>query len=326
MDSLIICTRNRPLDLRQCLLALMACNDLVGRIIVVDSSDSDASARVCEDSQADFHTAGTILQYVTSAPGLTHQRNQGLKALGESDGVTFFVDDDCRPQSGFFSEVLSTFDDHADAVGVGAVIHHGCRRYSDSPRRDWKGIVRTVFLLSPGPGRVNRAGCQGGVNEIPPEARRVEWLSGGAMAFRSALLRREEFDESGLTGYSAGEDLDISLRMAEHGALYVAPRTAMLHEESTGERPPMRERVSRGLVNQHYIVTKHSKRLSRSAFWWSLMGRAFIALSVRDSETWRGVSGAARVLVSQSARPAHVRPGEPTSTPLDKGVADDARK
>jgi glycosyltransferase involved in cell wall biosynthesis len=84
--SVVVCTRDRPRDLRSCLESIAALRTRPQEVIVVDNCPSDgATLDLCRDYP---------VRYVReSSPGLARARNRGiLEARGE---VVAFTDDDC---------------------------------------------------------------------------------------------------------------------------------------------------------------------------------------------------------------------------------------
>ena len=84
--SVIVCTRDRPSDLRSCLDSIAALRTRPVEVIVVDNSPSDGATReLCRDYPVRY-----VLE---SSPGLARARNRGIvEARGE---VVAFTDDDC---------------------------------------------------------------------------------------------------------------------------------------------------------------------------------------------------------------------------------------
>jgi glycosyltransferase involved in cell wall biosynthesis len=84
--SVIVCTRDRPHDLRSCLDSIAALRTRPREVIVVDNSPSDVATReLCRDYP---------VRYVPeSRPGLARARNRGIVEAGGE--VVAFTDDDC---------------------------------------------------------------------------------------------------------------------------------------------------------------------------------------------------------------------------------------
>lgn len=83
--SIVICTRDRPTLLAECLAAIGALEPPPGAVIVVDSaSTTDATGRVAEEAGATLHRL--------EVPGLDRARNVGWQAA--AGDVVLYVDDD----------------------------------------------------------------------------------------------------------------------------------------------------------------------------------------------------------------------------------------
>ncbi|MDM7855577.1 glycosyltransferase family 2 protein [Cellulomonas alba] len=109
-------TFRRPADLEVAVPAFLAqLRPLGARLLVVDN-DPEGSARAFVDS------AGPDVAYVHEPrPGIAAARNRALlEAAG--DDVLVFVDDDERPEPGWFDALLATYAATGADVVVGAVV------------------------------------------------------------------------------------------------------------------------------------------------------------------------------------------------------------
>src|ERR1700759_2498472 len=120
-DVLVLCTRNRPEELGTCLVSVRMQHRVPSRVLVVDSSDDDAVARVVVDL-AQTWAPGSILDYLWSEPGLARQRAAGIDATVED--IVHFVDDDTVLERGYFEAIIAVFDDDAEGTvgGVGGFV------------------------------------------------------------------------------------------------------------------------------------------------------------------------------------------------------------
>lgn len=78
-SCVLICTRNRPTDLRVCLDSIATQAMKSQELLIVDSSDIPLSERrvFTECFSVDVFP-NTELIYIHTKPGLTHQRNVGI--------------------------------------------------------------------------------------------------------------------------------------------------------------------------------------------------------------------------------------------------------
>src|SRR3970040_2707668 len=99
-ESVIICSKNRLDDLIRCLDSLVSQTKSPQELIIVDSSDMPLLQKTLFTKifNTDYFPI-THLIYVHTTPGLTHQRNIGVKhAKGE---IIYFFDDDVVLESDY---------------------------------------------------------------------------------------------------------------------------------------------------------------------------------------------------------------------------------
>lgn len=111
--SVIVCTRDRALQLDDCLQALLSLDYLDYEIIVVDNAPSDdATAKL---------VAGFPVRYVREdRPGLNWARNRGI-AEAKYDLVAF-IDDDARPERDWLHFISAAFSDSAVMAVTGLIV------------------------------------------------------------------------------------------------------------------------------------------------------------------------------------------------------------
>jgi GT2 family glycosyltransferase len=112
--SVVVCTRDRPEDLRRCLASIAACDPRPAEVIVVDNAPStDAtSALVREFPQ---------VRYLREPrPGLSHARNAGARAA--SGDVVAYTDDDVEVRPDWVGSLAGPFADPSVACVTGIVI------------------------------------------------------------------------------------------------------------------------------------------------------------------------------------------------------------
>jgi GT2 family glycosyltransferase len=171
--SVIVCTHNRPQDLRRCLAALGALEDPV-EVIVVDS----ASQPPCRNLVEGYSGVVTSLRYVREEqPGLSRARNRGIaEATGQ---IVAFIDDDTAARRDWGKHLLAAFDADLEVGCVGgaciAAFENGVRR----PR--WLSDRLLQFA---------------GITRFGQQAREArssaEWPFGANMAFRREALPSDQ--------------------------------------------------------------------------------------------------------------------------------------
>lgn len=217
-DVLIVCTRNRPTDLKRCLASVAASTHLPNRVVVVDSSDDDASRDVC-------HTSPLSVHHVRSAPGLTHQRNIGMRACSED--IVHFVDDDVEVAPDYLEKLCQAFMLDPSVVGAGGMVRGG-----EAGAPSWR--ARLGLMNSSRGGVVLKSGFNVGLFDYN-RVTVASWLPGCSMSFRREAVTGLSFDER-RRGYSTGEDVDFGLRAASRGVLLYVPGAQLVHHQSPVNR------------------------------------------------------------------------------------------
>ncbi len=283
--SVIICTRNRRNDLINCLQSLSKQTKLPQELIIVDSSDqslvTDALFKKAFASEKFPHTRCT---YVHTKPGLTSQRNQGIKRAGSD--IIYFFDDDVLLSPTYLYEMQKAFQIHSDyAAGMGTISNSN---KNASKRYRW---FRRFFLLphEKGSGLFTWSGMPTHPYGIL-RFKRIEVLGGCCMAFRKEILQRHSFDET-LCGYSYLEDADIARRISLEKSLFFNPHAQLQHNESPIARDRVVDTSAMFVYNYSYLFFKNFypfHRLKLCAYIWSLFGLLLQGIIVGDSQQFQG--------------------------------------
>lgn len=266
----VVCTRNRPDDVRTALAAVAASAPGI-EVLVADSSDPGCrlslEALVAEH---DREYGGAVLLDCT--PGLARQRNQALEWILRHRAdvpYVFFIDDDTEVLPGYFAAVRAVFERRPEVAGVGGVV-------LNQPWPRHIAIKSLFHLYSRVPGRVMPSGRSTHGHYQGHEAEDPQWLPGCAMSYRLDAIADRRFDER-LEGYSLGEDLYFSFALRAEHRLAIAPDAQVLHHFSASNR------VSRVRLQQdktpllHRFVRENRDRgLRPGAFWWSVFGDALL--------------------------------------------------
>lgn len=111
--TVIVCTRNRPNMISECLTALSANEYPDMETIVVDQSTDSATA----DAVGRALRSDNRIRYIhTNSIGLSRARNMGIQ---ESRGeIIGFTDDDCTPDQGWVKAIVDEFSNNPDVSAV----------------------------------------------------------------------------------------------------------------------------------------------------------------------------------------------------------------
>jgi GT2 family glycosyltransferase len=111
--SVVVCTRDRPEDLRRCLEAACPSADPRGEVIVVDNAPSD-------DRTARLAKEFPVRYVLEPRRGLNRARTRGAEEAGGE--VVVYIDDDAIPGNGWLDALLEPFGNPEVAAVTGLVM------------------------------------------------------------------------------------------------------------------------------------------------------------------------------------------------------------
>jgi GT2 family glycosyltransferase len=237
-------------------------------IVIVDASDTlDLAERLDTWSGRDKFK----ILYVHSEPGLTRQRNIGVRV--SSGDFVFFIDDDIVLEREYVAEICKIFeDDPAQEIGgVMGDIYESAEERKRIGR--WQRLVRNLFFLDDcGSGKFRLSGRHTtpfGLDEIQS----TEYLCGGQVAYRRKVLDELTFDEN-LKGYGLMEDDDFSYRVSRRYRNVYTPFAKSRHLRSSTGRLSQRELTKMALNHHIYLFRKNFPKTLPHIFalWLSLPG------------------------------------------------------
>jgi glycosyltransferase involved in cell wall biosynthesis len=202
--SAVVCTRDRPENLENCLAALAVQRHPSYEVIVVDNAPSDE--RAC--GVAERYGARYVVE---PTPGLDWARNRGVAEARFP--LVAFTDDDARPDPEWLSALAAGFGAEDVGAVTGFVAPTELETQAQVLFEDVYGGMRKGFMLRIFSSRGRRMTYR-------PEIYGV----GCNMAFRRALLEEMGgFDPALDTGTptGGGGDLDAFQRIIERGAAIV---------------------------------------------------------------------------------------------------------
>jgi GT2 family glycosyltransferase len=220
--SVVICTRDRPDDLRRCLAAVLALDYPEFEVVVVDSASATAATRAVVTSLA----SGRPRYLRVDQPGLSRARNTGVRAAAHE--LVAFLDDDVIVDPRWLRGISAGFASGPDVVCVTGIVASGqllTRAQRSMDRRlTWaRNVNVTRFSLADPPAAYPLFPFQFG----------AYGTGAGFASRRSTLFELGGFDEAlGVgTPTGGGEDLDWFTRvvLAGHTLLY-APDALVWHK------------------------------------------------------------------------------------------------
>ena len=217
--TVIIPTYRRPALLERLLEDLSRQSRWADELVVVDGEGGSPDVRLALERSAWVRGGRPALLIRSALASLPFQRYVGRLAAS-GDAVLYF-DDDVRLRSADVVELLAGAIE-AGAAGATAPIDLGtppptpsrlARRFGGAAKTPPGGLALSGARLAP-------------VTEAGRPYAAVEWLRGGAMAFRAEALPPESFPaellELARQGYGLGEDLILARIARSSGELWLA--------------------------------------------------------------------------------------------------------
>lgn len=220
--SVIVCTRDRPRLLAECLNSIAAGTCLPLEVIIVDQSRTDETRRIAERMRI---VAPFAVRYLrSSTTGITSARNAGIREA--SGQVVLFTDDDCRVSQDWVRAIADEFRDPSVACVCG---HTMPANHADRPRQT---LISTL----------NHQGRRRVIGRHNP----IAIGRGNNMAFRKESLERlGGFNERiGVgTKMCAGDDIDVFYRLLVVGETIVhSPEAVVYHSQPDDLESVMRKK------------------------------------------------------------------------------------
>ncbi|MGZ9675127.1 glycosyltransferase family 2 protein [Flavobacterium sp. GNP001] len=251
--ALIICTYMRPKALMQLLQSVAEQTIAPTEIIIVDGSVNDQTKQVLQQNEL------KQLRYFMVSDqnrGLTKQRNYGIGKVSQEMEVVCFLDDDIVLKKDYFEQLLKTYDQFPDALGVGGAICNEDKfefvgydyqaKQSEFYFDGYKQMDGSRFVLrkklgldsdcSPGYSSLYSHGRSVGFLPLSGKTYLVEMLMGGVASFKKEVFEQLQFSTY-FEGYGLYEDADFSLRVSKLGKLYLNTSAQLFHYHDAAGRP-----------------------------------------------------------------------------------------
>jgi glycosyltransferase involved in cell wall biosynthesis len=259
--SVIIPTRKRLQALGDTLASVLSTDSPAEEVLVIDG-DVERSARPVVDVARD--SAPSTLRYLAGPPGLTRQRNLGLRhATGD---VVVFLDDDVVVPPNLFSLLRANYSSDDIVGATGRVLEPAAHRMGG----EGAALRRLVFRRTR-PGAFTSFGYPSYLSGPAARSRQlVEYMPGCFMSARREAAERVRFDEllGGLGGYCLAEDEDFSLRTSRLGPIVYDPKMSIEHRKLGFSTYPPRTFNRIVVVNRWYLFRKNfpQSRRARAGF------------------------------------------------------------
>lgn len=213
--SIIICTKDRPFDLRRLLTSLIEQQYSYLEVLIIDGSDTHVKETV-----DDFINILPIKYWHVRPPGLTLQRNFGISHLDPKAEWIGFLDDDLELEKNCIKNLETFFKSDLSLGGVGLRIN--------DQRELTRNYLRELMLIDDFPGGiVTKSGAAAPIRPYT-KSQPTQWLYGGATFWKIDVLKEFVFDEW-FSGIGYCEDLDYSYRVAKKYKLSICAEAKCYH-------------------------------------------------------------------------------------------------
>ncbi len=275
----------RPEPLSRLMDSVMEQSVVPDEVLIIDGSTDDITKSRFGES------INSIIKYYQVPPehrGLTKQRNYGIERVSEDMEVVAFLDDDTILDQDYFEQILNTYKEFPNAIGVGGFItnevtweqvtvenpadlnyfyHDGYQRKESSRYQ----LRRKLGLDQKTPPAVYPEFGHGrSISFLPPSGKiyKVEQLMGGVSSFPLSILKQHQFSEY-FEGYGLYEDADFTLRLSHIGDLYVNTAAQLEHHHDAAARPNKYSYGKMVVRNGWYVWRiKHPEPSLKNKFKW----------------------------------------------------------
>jgi len=250
--SVVICSFQRPQDLRNLLESLVQQTLLPQEVVIVDQSTDDRTRKLIQGYACRPSFGIDRWTYVHQREkSLVKARNRGIKqATGD---IVSFLDDDVVPLKDYLEVVWRYFQDSSVGGVTGNLV---VPQPLKGLKWEMRKLLSRIFLINSFDGRMTPSSFGYPIFEEVKELREVELFNGYSMNFRRELVEREPSDEW-FSGYSFREDVDLSYRISRHSRLVLAPDARFHHNYSPANRPDVRDLQRMAFRNYLYLFKKH---------------------------------------------------------------------
>ena len=251
--SLIICTYMRAEPLFKLLQSVQEQILYPDEILIIDGSSNKETENILSENQ--FKNLKYFL-VPEETRGLTKQRNFGISKADIDSEVLCFLDDDTLLEPDYFNEIIKTFQEDKNIVGVGGVAINENKWKLQQPdvsynpknyylfegyfyKEGLRNVVRNYFGLASnlGPGKMSDY-SHGRTCGFPLTGKtyNVDLLIGMSMSFRKSLFEHIKFSRF-FEGYGLYEDADFSIRALQFGKNVMNTNARLSHFHDSSGRP-----------------------------------------------------------------------------------------
>ena len=247
---IVIPTRNRLKLLRKTLNNLKKNSFFFREIIIVDSSDKEKKAQLI-DLKLNFD-----FRIINSTPGISKQRNKGLKNVNKNSKYVMFLDDDIVFEKNSIIKMYNFLKLKPKCAGVGFnLMIKNMNKYAESIKK-YK-LIKFLGIYDNKNGKVTPSGWQTKAINLKKNEY-VDWLPTQAVIYSYQKIKDKKFDTK-YGSYSYLEDLDFSYSLKNKGLIINSK--AKYSSDNDVKRNPFFFGLKE-IVNRYYFVKKFNLKTS----------------------------------------------------------------
>ncbi len=260
--SAIVPTIGRLSSLQELFDSIVKQTHCVHEVIVADGS---ASPKI-ENFVIEFSNKypQICFSYLSvQPPNAVYQRQKAIEVA--NGDLLLLVDDDIVLEVDCLKNMQNTMNDSSGVVAVCAMLQGGWSK----PTRLWSWYLKYVTKLQPGEwqGRVVGPLLRFGYNPSPIVDQEMQWLgTGNSLIKRSAFEAAGGFSEFFLHRCTMNEDVDLGIKLSQHGKLLLSAKAYMIHHHAPSGRVTAMLAAEDDLYNR-FLVFKNTLRYSTTKAW-----------------------------------------------------------
>jgi|GEM_PF-244220 len=274
--SIVIPTCDREKSLKLLLDSILQQTKLPKEVIIVDDGNDFTIHELTKKQSQRFVSKGIQLRYLRNLKEKSVSAVRNLGAMQAREEIVLFLDDDVVLNKNYIEEILKTYEEYPNAVGVQGLI-------ANMPMSSKMLIIlNKIFFgnhLEPNQCRILPSG-----NTTYPYSRlnkviNCQWFTGCNQSYRRSIVKTQVFDEK-LKRLSSREDMDFSYKLFKRrpDSLYLNPNAKLRHDYSLGSSLPDHLLIYNRTITCFYFFYKNIEQtlVNHLIFIWCNIGRLVI--------------------------------------------------
>ncbi len=244
--TIVIPTRNRSKLLNKTLQYLKKNSFFFNEIIIVDSSDKQEKEKI--NKLKNF--MNLKLKIINCSPGISKQRNLGLKHVKKNSDYVMFLDDDLIFEKDSMKKMYDFLKSNKKYCGIGFnLIIKNTNNFVESLKKN--KLIKNLGIYDNKEGKITPSGWQTKAINLKKN-QFVEWLPTQAVIYSYKKIKEKKFDIN-YGSYSYLEDLDFSYNLKDCGLIILSK--AKYSSDNLIKRNPFFFGIKE-IVNRFYFVDK----------------------------------------------------------------------